>query len=165
MSKRCTVFAVLSLIVMIGIFMFSAKNGEESTDQSLKVGMAVGKLTVKNFDKLPEQEQISFAKKINLVVRKSAHFTEYMLLGLMLTGFYTGIKKYKMRFQLLLAWLTGTLYACTDEFHQRFVPGRACSPIDVMIDSSGVLTGVLIMTLCLLIIRLVRRKRAENKSK
>jgi len=29
------------------------------------------------------------------------------------------------------------LYACTDEFHQSFVPGRACLFRDVMIDTSG----------------------------
>lgn len=163
MSKRCTVFAVLSVMVMIGIFLFSAKNGEQSTNQSLKVGMTIGKITVKDFEKLPEKEQISFAKRIDLIVRKSAHFTEYMLLGIMLTGFYTGIRKLKLWKQMLAAWLTGTLYACTDEFHQIFVPGRAGRMFDVMIDSSGVLTGVLLMTLCLLIIRLIRKKIAEKK--
>ena len=29
------------------------------------------------------------------------------------------------------------LYACTDEIHQAFVPGRACAFTDVMIDTAG----------------------------
>ena len=41
------------------------------------------------------------------------------------------------------AWLIGTAYAVTDEFHQAFVPGRSCELRDVVIDSCGVLTGVL----------------------
>ena len=41
------------------------------------------------------------------------------------------------------AWLTGTAYAVTDEFHQSFVPGRSCEFRDIVIDSCGVLTGVL----------------------
>ena len=47
----------------------------------------------------------------------------------------------------LAAWLIGTAYAVTDEFHQSFVPGRSCELRDVMIDSCGVLTGVLLATL------------------
>ena len=41
------------------------------------------------------------------------------------------------------AWLIGTAYAVTDEFHQSFVPGRSCEFRDIVIDSCGVLTGVL----------------------
>ena len=29
------------------------------------------------------------------------------------------------------------LYACTDEFHQSFVPGRVAAVHDVLIDSAG----------------------------
>ena len=47
---------------------------------------------------------------------------------------------------LSLAWGIGALYACTDEFHQRFVPGRSGELRDVGIDCCGVLTGVLLYT-------------------
>ena len=164
MNKRSIIFGILSIAVMIAIFMFSAKDGNESTDQSLKVGMTIGRITVKNFEELPKEKQISFAKKINYAVRKSAHFTEYMMLGFMLAGFFTGIKKLKRRIQLPSAWIAGTLYAFTDELHQMFVPGRACRLFDVMIDSSGVLTGVLVMTVILFISEL-RRKTVKENSK
>lgn len=42
-----------------------------------------------------------------------------------------------------VSWLIGTAYAVTDEFHQSFVPGRSCEFRDIVIDSCGVLTGVL----------------------
>ena len=42
-----------------------------------------------------------------------------------------------------VSWLIGTAYAMTDEFHQAFVPGRSCEFRDMVIDSCGVLTGVL----------------------
>lgn len=45
----------------------------------------------------------------------------------------------------LVSWIICTLYAGTDELHQYFVPGRACSLRDVCIDSAGALLGVLIM--------------------
>jgi len=39
----------------------------------------------------------------------------------------------------LLAILISIIYAISDEFHQLFVPGRACSLSDVLTDSAGVL--------------------------
>ncbi|WP_165044636.1 VanZ family protein [Adlercreutzia sp. ZJ138] len=42
----------------------------------------------------------------------------------------------------LLSWAASTLYAATDEFHQMFVPGRACMATDVLIDSTGAVVGV-----------------------
>ena len=49
-----------------------------------------------------------------------------------------------MKLTIWISWLTGTLYALSDEFHQRFVPGRSCSLRDVLIDSAGCLSGILI---------------------
>jgi VanZ family protein len=68
------------------------------------------------------------------VLRKGAHVTEYAVLGLLLIravgretpGFFLGVG-----------------YAVTDEIHQHFVSGRHSSPVDVAIDSTGVLLGIL----------------------
>jgi Predicted integral membrane protein len=158
MNKKRVIFGILSVLIMVVIFLFSAKNAEESSDQSLKVGMTIGKLTIKNFEELPKKQQISFAKKIDHFVRKTAHFTEFMTLGFMLLGFYSaGAEKLRLK-HLLLAWITGTLYAVTDEIHQIFVPGRSCQAFDVMIDSSGVLTGVLLMSAVTLVLYYLMRK-------
>ena len=53
----------------------------------------------------------------------------------------------------------GALYAVSDEIHQIFVPGRSCQAFDVLIDSSGVLTGTIIMLLFL-----VLSKKAVRRS-
>ena len=37
----------------------------------------------------------------------------------------------------------GFIYACSDEFHQAFVPGRVGQFSDVLIDMIGVLVGVI----------------------
>ena len=36
------------------------------------------------------------------------------------------------------------LYACTDEFHQLFIAGRSAEIKDVLIDSFGSLTSILL---------------------
>ena len=38
----------------------------------------------------------------------------------------------------------GVLYAVSDEAHQTFVPGRMGSPIDVAIDTLGIVAGVVL---------------------
>jgi VanZ family protein len=70
------------------------------------------------------------------VLRKGAHVTEYAILGLLLLR-ATGREA--------PAFLLGVAYAITDEFHQHFVSGRHSSPIDVAIDSAGVLIGILVL--------------------
>ena len=43
-----------------------------------------------------------------------------------------------------ISLLISMLYACTDEFHQHFVPGRSCEVRDVLIDTAGALIGILV---------------------
>jgi VanZ family protein len=69
------------------------------------------------------------------VLRKGAHVTEYAIFGLLL-GRAIGRE--------MPAFLLGVAYAITDEVHQHFVTGRHASPVDVAIDATGVLIGVLI---------------------
>ena len=70
------------------------------------------------------------------VLRKCAHVTEYAILGFLLLR-ATGRE--------LPALLLGILYAASDEFHQHFVHGRHASPIDVLIDSVGLLIGIFVV--------------------
>jgi len=60
-------------------------------------------------------------------------------------------KKTIKRVLIILAGLAFTycfLYACSDEIHQLFVPGRSGKFTDVLIDSAGALLAVL---LCFLV--------------
>lgn len=43
-----------------------------------------------------------------------------------------------------IAWLIAAIYGVSDEFHQAFVPGRAARPLDVAIDATGALVGLLV---------------------
>ena len=70
------------------------------------------------------------------ILRKAAHVTEYAILGLLLV---------RAIGRETPAILIGVAYAISDELHQHFVRGRHSSPIDVAIDSVGVLIGVLVV--------------------
>ena len=71
------------------------------------------------------------------VLRKGAHVTEYAIFGLLLL---------RAVGRELPAFLLGVSYAITDEVHQHFVSGRHASPIDVAIDSAGILIGILFLS-------------------
>jgi VanZ family protein len=69
----------------------------------------------------------------DLVLRKCAHLTEYAILGALL---------FRALGRELPAFLAAVAYAATDELHQHFVHGRHASPVDVAIDTAGVLLGI-----------------------
>lgn len=135
---------------MTVIFCFSAQPADVSTDTSLRVGMTIGKMSVPDFSKLPKEEQIDYAKKIEFPVRKMAHATEYAILGCLLTNLCQSLS---MKKAYMWSWLMGSAYAATDEFHQLFVPGRSGQITDVMLDSVGCLTGCLLIYLILCIVK------------
>ena len=80
---------------------------------------------------------------LDFIVRKGAHFTVYLVLGVLALRAYrrSGVKAGAGRVALSL--FTCALYAATDEVHQYFVPGRAMMLTDVLLDSAGALCGIL----------------------
>jgi len=71
----------------------------------------------------------------DLVLRKLAHAAIYAVLGLLL------VRAWRRSGPSLLA---GVAFAASDELHQHFVPGRVGAPLDVAIDTVGLLVGVTI---------------------
>ncbi len=79
----------------------------------------------------------------NVPVRKCAHMTEYMILYF-LTRWSTVGTTDSALIRRLLPFILSVAYACTDEYHQNFVPGRSATVSDVMVDSIGVTIGCLL---------------------
>ena len=128
---------------MVVIFLFSAKDADESEQDSYRIGFIIGNIVVTDFEEKPPYEQIEFAEKVDYPIRKTAHATEYAILGFLVLGaLYSSQVRWYI--QGLIAWSIATLYAASDEFHQLFVPGRSGEFKDVCIDSVGVVVGVLI---------------------
>lgn len=88
-------------------------------------------------------------------VRKLAHFCEFSLLGF---WFMLCLRVYTRHFVRHVSWplFFGLLTAVIDETIQLYVPGRSSSVKDVLLDFSGVLTGLFIALLILLFFRLCR---------
>ncbi|WP_242960247.1 VanZ family protein [Drancourtella sp. An12] len=163
MKEKKRMWTILVAVWMVVIFLFSAQPSDESSKESLFVGRMVGQIFVKDFEEWPEEEQEAFAEAINYPVRKTAHATEYAILGIFVFMRCRCQDTWSRKRMIATAWGISTVYAATDEFHQIFVPGRAGMVTDVMIDSSGALAGILLAALAGFII-IGRNRRTEYGS-
>lgn len=73
---------------------------------------------------------------LNLIVRKTAHFTVFGVLALL---YLKALGNWRKRW---LALLLAVLYAISDEYHQSWTPLRHPAWTDVVIDSAGAFTAL-----------------------
>lgn len=152
-TRYLALTGLLVLVWMCVIFSFSAQPDTQSSQVSGGLCIRI----VEDADKafrldLPEQQKQNIALKIEHPVRKAAHMTEYAILGMLSFAFFAGIfPTSKKRYAAAIA--TAALYACTDEFHQYFVPGRSAQFSDVCIDTAGAAVGLLFLYFFIKIIR------------
>ena len=138
------VTTIMTVLIMCMIFLFSTEQAERSDATSGVFSRWILRITRPDFDRLPEEEQIVLYNEVQTVVRKTAHFTEFMMLGCsmaMCLESWFGGRNGKIRF---LAIPGGAAYAMLDEWHQTLVDGRAGQWRDVGLDTAGVICGVLI---------------------
>lgn len=131
---------ILVIIWMGVIFMFSSDTAKESTKKS--DGVIIKTIEVIFQRKLDDTEKEKYTKYFIVPVRKTAHFFVYFVLGILVFNYLSSFALDKK--MLLLSILICFLYACSDEVHQLFVPGRSGEIKDVLLDSLGSISGILI---------------------
>ena len=100
----------------------------------------------------------------HLLVRKLAHFSEYSLLGILLTATVCSWRKKEWKFGAVwLPMVCGICVASADEYLQTFVPERSGNAYDVLLDFSGVLWAA--MAASALIVLINRRASSKNGKK
>lgn len=124
---------IIVIIWMLLIFIMSSFDATDSSNQSnFIVNIISNILNIEN------------ARLLSLIIRKLAHFTEYLILGFLTINM---LNKNDISKKYLLSILICIIYATSDELHQSFVPGRSCQLVDVTIDFIGALTGIFIYKL------------------
>lgn len=145
---------ILVLLSMAMIFYFSSNNAKESESQSGIFSKFIINIIFPDFENMAEESRLEIKSTVSFIIRKCAHFTEFALLGASLYLHTSAIsRKKKLKFKGLYSFAIGTIYAFSDEIHQAFVPGRGPALRDVMVDSSGVLFGILIICIIFSIIK------------
>ena len=97
------------------------------------------------------------------IVRKLAHFCEYMLEGFLLMLCMRVYSRHPLR-HITVPMLGGVLTALTDETIQLFSEGRSSQVTDVWLDSAGVLAGILAVSYTHLVhLRGILRQQAAQQ--
>lgn len=131
--KRKTLL-IIGVIINLFIWINSLMPASISSEQS---GIIVNIL-------YPPFKNIIEVNMFTKIIRKLAHFTEYMLLGIIFGLYYFNINK---KNYYIITIIHGLLVAIIDETIQLFIPGRAGLITDVLIDITGVIVGVIILTI------------------
>ena len=161
-QKRLFIICLLLTVVwIIVIYAYSAQTAEESAQNSSGIVDALIQITYPDFDQLTESEQTQISDNLTLLVRKSAHATEYAILAILIyiTCVISNLK-WAHHVKIWIALAGSIVYAATDEFHQLFVEGRSGQFQDVLIDAIGALIGVLILQT---IYQLIKRHKNISK--
>ena len=143
----------LVLLWMVLIFSFSAQNAHQSGSMSNGFIVKFAELLIPG--NLTEIEQQIVISHFSFIVRKTAHFTVYLILGILVLSF---LKEFSIKHIVIAAVIICCLYSISDEYHQTFVPGRSGEVRDVCIDTSGAFIGI---SLGELVTNIIRKKKTE----
>lgn len=161
-KRVCTlVILVLACVWMGVIYYFSDQEGQLSTQLSNKTLVETGIVSAETLDGAYYSDEM---KALRRTIRKIAHLSLFGVLGALIAG--------TSRYGLSWSWRKAThvafgvvlFYACLDEYHQSFVPGRAMSLDDVFIDLMGAAIGIGLLKGLTLVVKKVRRvKRLKTE--
>lgn len=145
-SKGRKVYIIISAIallaVLITIFVLSAQNGEESSSTSGFFTQLI--------------ETIFGQAASESIIRTLAHFCEFAGLGFLMCNFIFALKD---KLNPVFSILFSCAYALSDEFHQHFVPERACQLSDFAIDTCGVILGTTAFCIFISLLKYMKRKK------
>ncbi|AKP68266.1 VanZ family protein [Companilactobacillus ginsenosidimutans] len=109
-------------------------------------------------DKYQSMKNDGYFNFLEFFIRKGAHFGTYFVLGILLClALYTYFKG-NVALKIFIPWMVATGLAAFDEFHQGLTGGRSPMVEDVILDSVGALTAILITLLILIFIKKHQKK-------
>ena len=166
MSKEITSWIIV-IIWAIVIFIMSSMDTNESNGKSKTIINDVVEKSVETTnglgitDKHPSKNKMDqVIEKLNYPLRKAAHASEYFIFTILILIALknSGVKGNE---KFIIALGICFIYACTDEYHQTFVNGRTGRFTDVLIDTCGSFTGIMLSY----IIGRVGRGRKDGRKK
>lgn len=158
------IFTILIIINCATIFYFSHQVADDSSKQSSRVVEFISNIIpfIKNMEE--PNKTILKEEILTPIIRKTAHFSIYAMLGLLMMNFMLTIENKKMYKRVIIALMFCFIYSITDEFHQTFIPGRSGEIRDVLIDTSGAIVGILFTIAVMMIIKRIKSKNNTERN-
>lgn len=160
MNIKRILSVICVLLWMSIIFSFSNEQGESSGSTSKRVSeIIINMIDIQN--KYTDIQKEELTKQIEPTIRKLAHYTIYTVGGIVIANC---VNQFCKKEKLLIGTSTaiGVAYAISDELHQLMIAGRSGNIKDVLIDSLGIVTGIVVF----LLVKGIYQKltsRKENK--
>lgn len=136
--------AALWLSSLSVIFIFTSYNADDSRQMSLSVAQRIENVIARFF--YVNHNDDFWHITLNDMIRKFGHFAEFSYLGFT-TGLLMAVLLKKRWAVFPLSAAICFVTAMTDEYRQRFIPGRGPQWSDVAIDCVGALAGLLVFLL------------------
>ena len=156
MSKKSK-YIILTIIWMGFIFCMSnqpaniSKELSQNIENLLKQTPIIGNLL----------SDILNSPNSQFIVRKSAHIILFCFLSILCFVVIYELKR-NVKISTLVSFSITFIYACMDEIHQLFIPGRSGKINDVLIDSIGVIMGLIFINLIFMLNNKIKKSYSKN---
>lgn len=134
----------LIILWMIIIFLLSNQKAQDSKQLSNSfITKTIINIYEMKHGKITEEKKVEIKENYSFIVRKTAHFTIYLVLGILVSLVLIG-KNLNIKQIIIYGVLICMAYAITDEIHQIFVSGRSGEIRDIIVDTCGSSVGILL---------------------
>ena len=164
--KNGSFYLGAALIVGVILFFSSSQTYEEQSQVGLLSRLLSGEPFKESLSKISFMyggspvsiEASGYAKFVEFFIRKAAHFMSFFLLsGALFLGLRPRLKN--LMLTGVVSWLSATGYAALDECHQMITGGRSPMFQDVILDSIGAVTAVII---CILVFTISANRKKRS---
>lgn len=143
-TKRVIIYIIL-IIEIFTTFIFSNEPGRKSENTSdAFTSSIIDKVTSITNKDISETKKKDLIINTRFIIRKSAHFTIYFILGITI---YLLLETYNIKRIVILSIMICFIFSCLDEIHQIFIPERTARFYDCIIDTFGGTCGIYLLVI------------------
>lgn len=163
-------FYGIAVVILLGLFYSSSMTYKQQTSvpflerylQNKPFEHGLSQIGFNYGGKYQSVANDGYFKFVEFFIRKGAHFSIYLVLGVFLALALITYFRRNYFLMIFIPWMTTTGLAAFDEFHQGLTGGRTPLVEDVILDSAGAFTGIVILVICLYLFSFKNKKYGSN---
>ena len=150
--KKSLIVSIILVIAWMG-FIFYLSSLDNTTSNKDSKGIVEGivntidNVTSASNDTKDTHQTRKYINDANNLFRKCSHAVCYLILSILVFNLIVRLTNKKILIYNIYSFSISLIYACTDEYHQTFVSGRSGQFSDIIVDTIGIIIGLLIVSL------------------